>query len=60
MLAMVTIDRKLADQREVKLMENSLKKVNHPQERNSDCPAPGQMFTLTAVKEIPSVRHSRI
>ena len=51
MLAMVTIDRKLADQREVEL--NSLKKVNCPQERNSDYPAEVQMFTVNQVTVKP-------
>ena len=45
----MTINRKLADQREVKVKENPLKKVNCPQEGNRDCPAEVRMFTVNQV-----------
>ena len=49
MLAVVTIYTKLTDQRQVEIKENPLKKVSCPQERNRDCPAEFQMFTVNRV-----------
>ena len=49
MLAMMTIYTKLEDQREIEIKANPLKKVDHPQERNRDCPAEVQMFAVTQV-----------
>jgi len=49
MLAVVTINRKLGDQREVDVKENPLRKVNCPQERNRDSPAEVWMFTVNQV-----------
>ena len=46
---MVMIYMKLADQREVEIKANPLKKVNRPQQRNRDCPAEVWMFTVNQV-----------
>ena len=53
MLAVVTIYRKLGDQREVGIKENPLMKVNHPQEKNRHCPAEIRIFTTNQVIKKP-------